>query len=127
MRPLSVKELAEIFAINFDSYPAPRLMVDRRPENPEEAILSTCPSLINVTEYEGSKIVQFFPFSVKQFVTSDRLQNPEVGSIRHFHISLDAAHAILARACLTVLLHLGEEIDKGRLAASPLVFYAARH
>ena len=127
MRPLSVEELAEIFAINFESYSAPKLVVDQRPENPEEDILSTCPSLITITENEGSKIVQFPPLSVKEFLTSGRLQISEVGSIHHFHISPDEAHAFLARACLTVLLHLGQKIDKERLATSPLAFYAARH
>jgi len=128
MRPFSVEELAEIFATNFDSCSeAPKLVVDQRPEDPEKDILSKCPSLITITEYEGSKIVQFFPLSVKEFLTSDRLQNSEVGSICHFHISPDAAHTILARACLAVLLHLGEKIDQGRLATSPLAFYAARH
>jgi len=122
MRPLSVEELAEIFAINFESYSAPKLA-----ENPEEDILFTCPSLITITEDKGSKIVQFFPLSVKEFLTSDRLQISEVRSIRHFHISPDGAHTILAQACLTVLLHLGETIDKARLATSPLAFYAAQH
>lgn len=124
MRPFSVEELAEMFAINFDSYSAPKLEVDKRPENPEEAILSTCPSLITITKDKGSKIVQFFPLSVKEFLTSDHVQNCDVESIRYFHISADAAHNILARACLAVLLHLG---DEGRLTTSPLALYAARH
>jgi len=127
MRPLNVYELAEIFAINFDSCPAPKYMVDQRSENPEEVILSTCPSLVTITRDEGFKIVQFFPLSVKEFLTSDRVQNSEVGSIRYFHISPDAAHTILAQACLAVLLHLGQKIDKGRLATSPLASYAARY
>lgn len=127
MRPLNVYELAEIFAINFDSYPAPKYMVDQRSENPEEAILSTCPSLITITKDEGFKIVQFFPCSVKDFLSSARVQNCEVGSIRYFHISPDAAHTILAQACLAVLLHSGEKMDKGLPATTPLAFYAARH
>jgi ankyrin repeat protein len=64
---------------------------------------------------------------VKEFLTSDRLRISEVGNICHYHIPLDDAHTILARACLTVLLQLDEGIDKERLATFPLAFYAAQH
>jgi ankyrin repeat protein len=99
-----------------------------RPENPEEAVLSACSTLITVIDNdEGSKIVQFSHFSVKEFLTSDRLRTSEVGNIRLYHIPLNAAHTILAQACLTVLLKLDEKIDKKRLATFPLAFYAAQH
>jgi len=99
-----------------------------RPENPEEAILSTCSTLISVIDGGfGSKIVQFSHFSVKEFLISDRLRTSEVGNIRNDHIRLDAAHTLLARACLTVLLHLDEKTDKNCLATFPLAFYAAQH
>jgi cytohesin len=64
---------------------------------------------------------------VKEFLTSDRLRISEVGSIHHYHIPLEGAHTILARACLTVLLQLDEGIDKERLAGFPLAFYAAQY
>jgi len=99
-----------------------------RPENPEEAILSTCSTLISVIDgNRGSNFVQFSHFSVKEFLISDRLRKSEVGNIRNYHIRLDAAHMLLARACLTVLLHLDEKTDKKRLATFPLAFYAAQH
>jgi ankyrin repeat protein len=50
----------------------------------------------------------------------------EVGNIREFYISLNSAHAILAQACLTVMLQLDEKIDKKRLATFSLAFYAAQ-
>jgi len=127
IRPLRVEELAEIFTIKFDADSVPSLMEGWRPENPEESVLSTCSTLIAVIEDEGSKIVQFSHFSVKEFLTSDRLRTSDNGDIRLYHIPLDAAHTILAQACLTVLLQLDENVDKKRLATFPLAIYAARY
>ena len=127
VRPLRVEELAEIFAIEFD-LDGHNVMEDWRPENPEEAILSACSTLIAVNDdNDGSKIAQFSHFSVREFLTSGRLRTSKVGDIRDYHLSLDAAHILLARACLAVLLQLDEKMDKMRLAKFPLAFYAARH
>jgi hypothetical protein len=127
IRPLRAEELAEIFAIDFDRDAMSNLMDGWRPENAEEAVLSACSTLISVVEDKGSKIVQFSHFSVKEFLTSDRLLTSEVGDIRHYHVSLDAAHTILVRACLAVLLQLDENVDKKRLETFPLALYAAEH
>jgi ankyrin repeat protein len=126
-RPLRVEELAEIFAIEFDTDVGLDFRENWRPGNPEEAVLSACSTLIAVIEDGGSKVVQFSHFSVKEFLTSDRLRTSEFGSICQYFIPLDAAHSILARACITVLLQLDENVDKKRLTAFPLAFYAAEH
>ena len=126
-RPLRVEELAEVFAIEFEADAGPSLKEGWRPDSPEDAVLSACSTLIAVIEDKGSKIVQFSHFSVKEYLTSDRLRISEMGNIRQYHIPLDAAHTILARACLTVLLHLDENVDKERLKTFPLAFYAAEH
>jgi hypothetical protein len=83
--------------------------------------------LISIIDDKGRRIVQFSHFSVKEFLTSDRLRTSEVGNIRDYHIPLDAAHTILARACLVVLLQLDENVDRKRLRAFPLALYAAWH
>ena len=127
IRPLRVEELAELFAIEFDQDSGPRLNEGWRPENPENALLSACSSLIAVVENNGSKIVQFSHFSVKEYLTSGRLRSSEIGNVRHYHIPLDAAHTVLAQACITVLLQLDEKVDKDCLEAFPLAFYAAQH
>jgi hypothetical protein len=127
IRPLHVEELAEIFAIDLDADAGPDLKEGWRPENAEDAVLSACSTLIAVIEDEESKIVQFSHFSVKEYLTSDRLRTSEMGSIRQYHIPLDDAHTILARACLTVLLQLDENVDEERLLTFPLAFYAAQH
>ena len=59
VRPLRVEELAEIFAINFGPKNAPNLVAGWRPENPEEAVLSTCSTFITIIDNYGPKIVQF--------------------------------------------------------------------
>ena len=101
-------------------------MEDWRPQNPEDAILSSCSTLITfVEDGHNSKIVQFSHFSVKEFLTSDRLQASEMGTIGPYHVSLDVAHTFLAQVCLAVLLQLGETIDDTSLAPSPLASYAA--
>ena len=127
VRPLRVEELAEIFAIEFGSNDTLYLVVDWRPEHPEEAVLSTCSTFITIIDDEGSKIAQFSHFSVEEFLTSDRLQMSGVGNIRRYYISLEPAHEILARACVTVLLQLDEEDDDERFKALPLASYVAEN
>jgi len=127
IRPLRAEELAEIFAIDFDSDAISNLMEDWRPENAEEAVLSTCSTLISVIEDKGTRIVQFSHFSVKEYLTSDRLRSSEVGDICQYHVPLDSAHTILARACLATLLQLDENMDRNHLEAFPLALYAAQN
>jgi ankyrin repeat protein len=127
IRPLCVEELAEVFAIQFDPDAEPAVIEGFRPENPEEAVLSACSTLIAVINKGGSKTVQFSHFSVKEFLTSDRLWTSKVETIRRHYIPLDAAHMILAQACLTELVQLDENMDNERLAPFPLTRYAARH
>jgi hypothetical protein len=100
---------------------------DWRPENPEEAVLSACSTLISVIDDKDGKIVQFSHFSVKEFLTSDRFRTSDIGNNFRYYVPLDDAHTILARACLTVLLQLDEKTDKKHLAKFPLAFYAAQH
>jgi ankyrin repeat protein len=127
-RPLQVHEVAEVLAIEMFPIAGPSLMMKGwRPENPEEAVLATCSTLVAVVEDKGSKIVQFSHFSVKEFLTSDRLQTSEFGNVRHYHIPLDAAHITLARLCFTMLLLPEEEMDQQRVKALPLAPYSARH
>ncbi len=89
IRPLRVEELAEIFAIEFGSSATLNLVEDWRPENPEEAVLSACSTLISIIiDNKGSKIVQFSHFSVKEFLTSDRLQTSDIENVRQYYVSL---------------------------------------
>ena len=127
IRPFRVEELAEIFAIDFDPNNVPNLVTGWRPGNPEEAVLSTCSTFITIIDDHGSKIVQFSHFSVKEFLTSNRLEASHVGTICKYHVPLEPAHAILAQACVTALLQLNREEDIERVKEHPLVPYAIRN
>ena len=127
IRPLRVEELAEIFAIEFGPNEGTDLVEGWRPENAEEAVLSACSSLIAIINDKGSKIVHFSHFSVKEYMTSYRLQTSDIGQLRDYYIRLKPAHALLARACIAVLLQLDEKVDRERVATFPLAKYAVKH
>ncbi|KAH9165077.1 hypothetical protein EDB89DRAFT_2246912, partial [Lactarius sanguifluus] len=131
-RPLRVKELAEVLALDFDGAKEgiPALNKDWRWEDQEKGVLSTCSSLIIIVYDHSSntRVIQFAHFSVKEFLTSGRLANLN-SDISHFHIRLEPAHTVIAQACLGILLQsdndsLDNEEVKG---SSPLADYAARY
>ena len=125
-RPLRVRELAEILAFNFEDGSTPSFQAEWRPEDPAHAVLSTCSSLLSVVDVDGSSVVQFAHFSVKEYLTSARLAETK-DTISRFHVSITAAHTIVAKACLGVLLHLDENITKDSLSDFPLAEYSAKH
>ncbi|KAH9055869.1 hypothetical protein EDB83DRAFT_1091321 [Lactarius deliciosus] len=122
-RPLRVEELAELLAIELDAGGIPKLNVDLRWEDREEAVLSACSSLVTVIIDKGSRVVQFSHFSVKEFLTSDRLACC-TEEVSRFHISIEPSHMILAQACLSVLLCLDGHTEDS-VKKAPLVRYAA--
>ena len=129
LRPLRVEELAEVLAIDFDA-PAhggiPHLNPDWRWADHHQAVLSTCSSLITIVDDGDSEVVQFSHFSVKEYLTSDRLARSSMDFSR-YHIVLEPAHTILAQACLGVLLRLDDGVVKSNTDNIPLVKYAAQH
>ena len=92
-----------MLAFDFDESPGgiPPLNADWRREDQEHAVLSICSSLITVVHDGVSRVVLFSHFSVKEFLTSDRL-SAAVRYISFHHIALEPAHTILAQACLGV-------------------------
>ena len=127
IRPLKVEELAEVLAFDFDAEGIPKLNLDWRWEKQEEAIMSACSSLVIIVEDEKSRIVQFSHFSVKEFLTANRLADP-VRDVSRYHIRLDAAHTILAQACLGVIFRIDDHIDSDSVNKSfPMALYAARY
>ena len=129
VRPLLVEELAELLAFDFQSSSGriPTLKEDWRWDDEEEAVLSTCSSLITIIPRDDSRVVQFSHFSVKEYLTSSRLARSPHGDIARFRIDLEPAHTIMAQACLATLLQLDEHADSSDANMSPLVKYAARH
>ena len=129
LRPLRVEELAEVLAIDFDALAKggiPQSNPKWRWADQHQAVLSTCSSLIAIVDDGRSKVVQFSHFSVKEYLTSDRLALSS-GDVSRYHIVLEPAHTILAQACLGVLLRLDDRINKSNVDDTPLAGYAARH
>ena len=126
VRPLRVEELAEVLTFDFNSEGIPKLNPGWRWENQEEAVMSACSSLVMIVKDGDSRIVQFSHFSVKEFLTAKRLADP-IRDVSRYHIRLEAAHMILAQACLGVLLRLDDSIDRDKIETFPLARYAAQH
>ena len=135
VRPLRVKELAEVLAVDFSTASlggTPELISSRRWEDQKQYVLSTCSSLI-MADKTHLQPVQFSHLSVKEFLTSSWLAGSSA-DISCFHILLEPAHTILAKASLSVLLRSDEHVnvynvglDDEELPEIPLARYAAKH
>jgi Ankyrin repeats (many copies) len=123
IRPLRVEELAEVLAIDFNAEGIPKLNPSWRWEDQERALLTSCSSLITIVDTGHSRVVQFSHFSVKEYLTSERLATLSQ-DVSRYHITFDTAHTILSQACVSVLLQLGDEQDDVKKNA-PLAVYAA--
>ena len=125
-RPLLVEELAELLAFDFKVEAIPAFLPDWRPEDPGQAVLSTCSSLVSVVNVLGYLVIQFSHFSVKEYLMSARLAKATDG-VSRFYVSVAEAHTIIARACLGCLLHFNEDVTLAHLEKFPLAEYAARN
>ena len=126
-RPLRVDELAEVLALDFDGAEdgIPVLNKDWRSGDKQQGVLSMCSSLIVVVDgFFGTRLVQFAHFSVKEFLTSNRLSSLKT-DISRFHIRFEPAHTVIAQACLAVLLQ--SNCNDRAESVSPLSRYASLH
>ena len=134
VRPLRVAELAEVLAFDFGGAGIPKLNPGWRWEDHEEAVMSTCSSLVMIVDdkdgdifkTEDSRIVQFSHFSVKEFLMSSRFAESR-REVSHYHVEPESAHTILVQACLGVLLRFDDRVDRLKIKNFPLAEYAARH
>ncbi|KAH9015126.1 ankyrin repeat-containing domain protein [Lactarius deliciosus] len=142
MRPLRVEELAEVLAFDLDAVKEeiPVFHAEWRWEDQEQAVLSACSSLVSIVGSDDSRVVQFSHFSVKEYLTSDRLAAAS-GDVSQYHIVPEPAHLILAQVCVGALLRWytaewEEESDVGSINMRrreegmkdiPLFMYAAEH
>ena len=125
-RPLRVEELAEVLAFDLTTGGVPQLNAAWRWKDKEEAVLSACSSLVSIVIDHGSRVVQFSHFSVKEFLTSNRLAS-YMEELSYFYIPVEPSHAILVQVCLGVLLCLDEHTDKASVKKIPLYRYAAEY
>ena len=122
IRPLHLHELAEVLAVDFEA--GGTHMLD--PSLRHEAVLSACSGLVTIIEDGDSQVVQFSHFTVKEFLSSNRLAESSK-DVSRYHIHLEAAHTILAQACLGVLLQLDDNVDRNSIGSFPLARYASRY
>ena len=126
-RPFRVEELAEILALDFRAGPTPKFREDWRLEDPLEAVLSTCSTLLTLVNIDDSQVIQFSHFSVKEFMMSSRFAERRDNISCRYHLSMTSAHTLVAQTCLGVLLHLDNSITRDSLKKFPLAQYAAEH
>ncbi len=128
IRPLRVEELAEVLAVDFDDTEGmPKLNANWRWEDEEQALLTSCSSLIAIVKSGESRVVQFSHFSVREFLMSTRLATSS-GDASRYHIALEPAHTILAQACMGVLLRSDDRDEQSYVwNNSPLAIYAAKY
>ena len=128
VRPLRAEELAEVLAVDFDDAEGiPKLKPSWRWEDQEQALLTSCSSLITIVGTGRSRVVQFSHFSVKEFLTSTRLASSSQDVLR-YHIILGHAHTILAQVCLSILLRLDDLVEDNSVEKRyPLAEYAAKY
>ena len=107
-RSLSVEELAEFLAFKSEAGGSITFEGTWRPENPKDTVLSTCSSLVTVVNVEGSAVIQFSHFLVKEYLTSSIAE----GHVSRYYISLEPAHIFVARACLSILFKLDKHVTK---------------
>ena len=140
VRPLRVEALAEVLAVDFTARGIPKLDVDSRWVDQEQAVLLACSSLIVIVK-EGddweddwedgvdssSRFVQFSHFSVKEFLTSERLAEAKGDDASHYHIRPEPAHTVMAQACLAILFRLDNPISEKTIKGFPLAGYAVEN
>ena len=126
IRPLRIEELADVLSALLYTGEDSEHYTDWRPDDAQEEVLSMCSSLVTVVHVGSSSIVQFSHFSVKEFLTSSRLAHAKE-DLSCYHILSHSAHSTISRASLTVLLNLGDQVDRGAIENHPLACYASRY
>jgi hypothetical protein len=72
-------------------------------------------------------VVQFSHFSVKEYLTSERLATSSQ-DVSRYHITFETAHTILAQACVSVLLQVDDHDERDDVEKmAPLAVYAAEY
>ena len=127
VRPLRVEELAQFLGFDFATGSIPKFCAGWLLEDPIDAVLSATSSLLAIVDVGGSPVVQFAHFSVKEFLTSPRLAKSNDKNLHRYHVSITHAYTLAAQACLSMLLHLDQNIRRADLERFPLAEYAAEH
>ena len=106
VRPLTLLEMAEVFAIDRDEH---RFDPNRRPRNPR-AILGICSSLVKVSNTDDydtvsvhkSGTLSLAHLSVKEYLISEKIKNSK--SFCDWHLDEKLANSAISSDCLLYLL-----------------------
>ena len=123
-RPLRVEELAEFLAFKSETGGCLTFQGDLRPEDARDTVLSTCSSLISIVTVDDSPVMQFSHFSVKEYLSSNRIAE---GRVSRYHIPLEQAHLFVTQACLSFLLQLDNHVTIQSIEEFPLARYAGQY
>jgi ankyrin repeat protein len=125
-RPLTMEELCLVLAIDFIAEVTPKYEEIWRSDEPEDNLLTVCSTLLSFVDIDGSRFAQFAHYSVKDFLTSERILTYE-RKIARYRMYDGPAHTTVAQMCLAVLLHLDERTDKCAVEEIPMIHYAAEN
>ena len=123
-RPLRVEELAGFLAFKSEEGGSLTFEENWRPENPRVMVLCTCSSLIAVVDVDGSAVIQFSHFSVKEYLTSNRIAK---GRVSRYFIPLESAHLFVTQASLAFLIQLDEHTTENSIKELPLAHYVGQY
>jgi ankyrin repeat protein len=123
-RPLSIKEIAEVVAIDVARESA--FDRDEVLEDPLEA-LNICSSLVTVTsnKVEGrpdQQIITLAHYSVREYFVSDRIKQ---GSANEYSMQEAECHNAITKGSLKYLIQLQQPLSEETLQISALARYAA--
>jgi ankyrin repeat protein len=119
-RPLFVKEVAEVLAIDVERDPA--FDRDEVLEDPLE-VLNICSSLVIFT---GSlnETIALAHYSVQEYLVSDRIRQ---GHAKKYSMQEAECHSAITKGCLKYLLQLAQPLSKDALKISALAKYSAQY
>jgi ankyrin repeat protein len=124
-RPLILEEIAEVVAIDVERSPA--FDSEEVLEDPLE-VLSICSSLVTITTTKGdqstTKVVAFAHYSVKEYLTSERILQSRAA---RYSIQDIACNEFIAKGCIGYLLQFQtlDSLSSEKIQESKLALYTA--
>ena len=125
-RPLSVREVAEVVAIDVSRDPA--FDRDEVLEDPLEA-LNICSSLVTISTIQAEgrsgpaqRIIALAHYSVQEYLVSDRIKQ---GPAKQYNMHEAKCHGVMMDCCLKYLLQLRRPLSEEIIQTSALARYAA--
>ena len=126
-RPLRAEELAELLVFNFKGGPFRLFRRVWRQEDLVNAVQTTYSSLLAIVKDGDTTVIQFSHFSVQEFFKKAMVANASA-DVSYYRIPTAPTHALVAQACLDVLLRLDKNVvTRDSLRRFPLAEYAAEH